>query len=97
MKRTQSDENQKYEDVALKSVKRSIVITLIVCMLYNYQKYMSSFNHKHHVQSFVCLFALMTITIFSIESFAPQFSQNIMYGVGWAIGAALLNKIIDFK
>ena len=38
MKRTQNNENQKYEDVALKSVKRSIVITFIVCMLYNYSK-----------------------------------------------------------
>ena len=84
-------------EIVTTSMKRAFALTSLVYILYNYQKYMSSFNHNHHLQSFITLFIIMSITIFIFDRFTPTISHNLMYGIGWGVGAALLNKIISFK
>lgn len=84
-------------EIAILSVKRAFILTGLVYLLYNYQRYMASFNKKHSFVSFMYLFILMSITTFLIEVFTPHLSKNIMYGMGWGIGAVLLNRILDYR
>ena len=85
------------KNIVLLSTKRALALTILVYCLYNYQKYMSSFNNNHKMNSFLYLFILLTITITLIEVFTPNISNNLMSGIGWGVGAALLNKIISLR
>lgn len=85
------------KEVAILSSKRALVITLLAYLLYNYQRYVSSFHNNHNYHSFVYLFIIMAVTLFIIETFTPELYKNIMYGIGWGVGAALLNRILEYK
>lgn len=90
-------EQEEQKETIIRSTKRAFVLTCLIYILYNYQRFVSQFNHKHKIISFIYLFILMSITMTTVEISTPQLSTNIMYGIGWGIGAALLNKILYYK
>ena len=90
-----SEEQEKHKNTIIKSTKRAFVLTCLIYLLYNYQRFISQFNHKHTLNSFIYLFILMSITIMTVEINTPELSNNIMYGIGLGMGAALLNRILD--
>ena len=91
-----SDEKDEKELITL-SIKRGFILTFLVYILYNYQMFITKFNHNHKINSFFYLFLSMSLTLFLVDKFTPQLSQTLLYGVGWGIGAALLNRILDYK
>jgi len=91
-----TEENNKDEKyIIIKSAKRAFVLTCLIYLLYNYQRFISQFNHKHRLDSFIYLFVLMSITMTTVEIATPELSKNVMYGIGLGIGAALLNRILE--
>lgn len=93
----QNDKGDITKNVLALSMKRAFALTLLVYCVYNYQQYVSSFNNNHKINSFLYLFVLMTITITIVEVFTPNLSTNLMSGIGWGVGAALLNKILSLR
>lgn len=85
------------KEVAISSIKYGLVLTILVYLLYNYQKYISTFNNRYQSQPFVYLFLMITVTMFSIELLTPKLANNVMYGIGFAVGASLLKQILRFN
>lgn len=84
------------------AVKRALVLTLLVMLLHKYQHYImnirrSSSNGQLSNHIFVYVFVLMVLAFFVIAKFTPVISKNVMYGVGWGVGAAMLNKIVAYN
>ena len=90
-------EKDEPQELFLQTFKTSFVLTVIVFMLYKYQMYMSLNFNNHSTNSFLSLLVMMNIILFSVKYTSPEFSNNIMYGIGWGIGFALLNQIVDLK
>ena len=93
----EDSEKSSDQQLALNASKRALILTLLIYLLYNYQQYMSTMNNDHHSTSFLYLFIIMSLTIFIIERFTPNFANNLMYGIGLGVGSALLNKILIIK
>ena len=91
----ETEEQREQKETIIKSMKRAFVLTCLIYLLYNYQRFVSQFNHKHNMSSFIYLFILMSITMTTVEITTPELSTNIMYGIGFGIGSALLNRILD--
>lgn len=90
-------EKEEPQELFLKTFKTSFVLSVIVFMLYKYQQYMSLNYHNHSVNSFMSLLVMMNVILFSVKYTNPEFANNIMYGIGWGIGFALLNRIVDLR
>lgn len=87
------DEDASYDlEIA---VKRGIMTTLLFFSLYHYQKYMKSKQKKHTLYSFLLFLIFMISVNYSIMKFTPEFSKHMISGIGWGIGAVLINKILE--
>lgn len=95
------EESKDAEDVKIEpqeleiSIRRGIITTVLFYSLYHYQRFMKNNQKKHSFHSFSLFLIFMICINYSVMKFTPEFSKHMISGIGWGIGAVLINKILE--
>lgn len=90
---TDFEEHKDKNKIFHESLEKSISLTIVVFILYIYQKVLNN-NKKHGIYSFFVLFVCLMCVFYALGTNVPDFHTNVQNGIGWGLGATLLKQIL---